>query len=277
MKNERKNENKVKNETMKKNEKMKKRGPSLLSAIAGVTVTVYLEPGIRASGLNLWLLEVLAAFCLGFDGPAGGAGAVLDDFVVSSATAHLVQQVEVVNNSPTTPHSPVSLTLMALPHTGQSDSHSKPLLKVTGSWHDDNRSLSLRRCLWDHGDRKSASNGSGRRRRSPTIWSWPGWSSCARRDAGLLLGRSKGPVIEHVSLTQANAQGHQEELQQKGGLAGSATHCGTGCGYIGSLEEGANTLPLTKETERTSLATMRPSLIQLVKLLGHGRRKHHSR
>ena len=101
----------------------------------GVTlVTVYLEPGTRASGLNLWLLEVLAACCLCFDGPwiavgdwnmephelsqagwlntvngkvfatssvtcAGGAGAVLDYFVVSEAVALLVQQVEVVHNS----------------------------------------------------------------------------------------------------------------------------------------------------------------------------------
>ena len=108
-------------------------------------VTVYLEPGMRASGLNLWLLEVLAACILCFDGPwiamgdrnmepkdlaqagfldtvngkvaatsaatcAGGAGAVLDYFVLSEAMAHLVQQVKVVDNSPTTPHSPVSLT-----------------------------------------------------------------------------------------------------------------------------------------------------------------------
>ena len=36
--------------------------------LGGVTsVTVYLEPGIRASGLTLWLLETLAAFCMGFD------------------------------------------------------------------------------------------------------------------------------------------------------------------------------------------------------------------
>ena len=36
----------------------------------GVTlVTVYLEPGMRASRLNLWLLEVLAACILCFDGP----------------------------------------------------------------------------------------------------------------------------------------------------------------------------------------------------------------
>ena len=41
---------------------------------------------------------------------ARGAGAVLDYFVLSEAMAHLVQQVEVVN-SPTTPLSPVSLTL----------------------------------------------------------------------------------------------------------------------------------------------------------------------
>ena len=32
-------------------------------------VTVNLEPGKKAFGLNLWLLEALAAFCMGFDGP----------------------------------------------------------------------------------------------------------------------------------------------------------------------------------------------------------------
>ena len=37
----------------------------------------------------------------------GGAGAVLDYFVVSEAMAHLVQQVEVVDNSLTAPHWPV--------------------------------------------------------------------------------------------------------------------------------------------------------------------------
>ena len=118
----------------------------------GVTfVTVYLEPGMRASGLNLWLLEVLAACILCFDGPwiamgdwnlepqevsqagwldtvngmvfassaatcAGGAGAVLDYFVVSEAMAHLVQQVEVIDNSPTTPHWPARLTLNVNTH-----------------------------------------------------------------------------------------------------------------------------------------------------------------
>ena len=36
----------------------------------GITlVSVYLEPDIKASGLNLRLLEALAAFCLGFEGP----------------------------------------------------------------------------------------------------------------------------------------------------------------------------------------------------------------
>ena len=91
-------------------------------------VTVYLEPGMRASGLNLRLLEALAVCCSCFDGPwiamggrkhgaaravpswlastqstarfffatsrvacGRGAGAVLDYFVVSAAIAHLVQ------------------------------------------------------------------------------------------------------------------------------------------------------------------------------------------
>ena len=34
-----------------------------------ILVTVYPEPGVRASGLNLWLWEVLAACILCFDGP----------------------------------------------------------------------------------------------------------------------------------------------------------------------------------------------------------------
>ena len=132
----------------------------------GVTlVTVHLEPGLRASALNLWLLEVLAACVLCFDGPwiamgdwnlepqdlskaagstrfngkvfarsaatcAGGAGAVLDYFVLSEVMAHLVQQVEVVDNSP----------------TGQSDSHSKPRLGVTESWRENSPSRFPRRC-----------------------------------------------------------------------------------------------------------------------------------
>ena len=37
-------------------------------------VTVYLEPGMRAAGLNLWLLEVLAACILCFDGPGSRWG-----------------------------------------------------------------------------------------------------------------------------------------------------------------------------------------------------------
>ena len=44
---------------------------------------------------------------------AGRAGAILEYFVLSQAMAHLVQQVKVIDNSPTTPHSAVSLTLTA--------------------------------------------------------------------------------------------------------------------------------------------------------------------
>ena len=146
-------------------------------------VTVYFEPGMRASVLNLWLLEVLAACILCFDGPwiamgdwnleprdlsqagwldtvndkvfaplaatcAGGVGAVLDYLVASEAMAHLVQQVEVVDNSPATPHWPVRLTLTATSW-------------VTGSWLQNGRSLSPRRCQWDSNARRNTSIGPG--------------------------------------------------------------------------------------------------------------------
>ena len=41
---------------------------------------------------------------------AGGAGSLIDYFVVSAAIAQLVQQVQVLDESPTTPHWPVRLT-----------------------------------------------------------------------------------------------------------------------------------------------------------------------
>ena len=75
---------------------------------------------------------------------AGGAGSVIDYFVVSAAMAHLVQQVKVVDTSPTTPRWPVRLTLKAPSW-------------VTGFWHDDGRSRSQRRCLWDRRARRSVS------------------------------------------------------------------------------------------------------------------------
>ena len=179
----------------------------------GVTlVTVHLEPGLRASGLNLWLLEVLAACILCFDGPwiamadwnmepndlaqvgwldtvngkvaatsaaacAGGAGAVLDYFVLSEAMAHLVQQVKVVDNSPTTPHSPVSLTLTATSWGHRVLARSSP-----------------RRCQWDRDARKSNLNGLGLQRSFLPICSWPGWSGCAQQKlhgAGSMI--SAGP------------------------------------------------------------------------------------
>ena len=89
-------------------------------------------------------------------------------FVLSEAMAHLVQQVKVVDNSPTTPHSPVSLTLMAT-------SWGHRVLAANGP-----RS-SPRRCQWDRDARKSNSNGPGLQRRFLPIWSWLGWSGCAQQ------------------------------------------------------------------------------------------------
>ena len=92
---------------------------------------------------------------------AGGAGAVLDYFVLSGAMAHLVQQVKVVDNSPTTPHSPVChpnghvlgsqgigpQTAQAVPHTGASGTATPG-----------------REIRMDQGCRGDF----------PPIWSWPG-------------------------------------------------------------------------------------------------------
>ena len=160
-------------------------------------------PRARHASLDLWLLEVLAARILCFDGPEspwetgtwsrticprpvgstrstasfsplrrpGGAGAVLDYFVVAEAMAHLVQQVEVVDNSPTTPHWPVRLTVKATSwgHRVLARKRPKPFLTEA---------------LWVRSARRSASIGPGRQRNPPTIWSWHGWSGCAKLQRG---------------------------------------------------------------------------------------------
>ena len=165
----------------------------------GVTlVTAYLEPGIKATGLNLWLLEALAPFCLGFDGPwiatgdwnmeplelarsgwvdlvggkvvapdsvtcAGGAGSLIDYFVVSAAIGQLVQQVQVIDASPTTPHWPVKLTLKAT------------------SW--GHRVLARRRpksCLSGRGNKRPRSTGPGRRAASQRTSNRPGLNGCGQ-------------------------------------------------------------------------------------------------
>ena len=115
----------------------------------GTLVSVYLEPGLRASGLNLWLLEVLAACILCFDGPWIAMGdwnmepkdlaqAGWLDTVQRQGRCHLgcylcrgeqepssitscspkrwrtwCNRSRWLTNSPTTRHSPVRLTIMA--------------------------------------------------------------------------------------------------------------------------------------------------------------------
>ena len=201
----------------------------------GVTlVTVYLEPGIRAAGPNLWLLEALAAVCLGFDGPwiamgdwkklgragwvdlvggkvvapntvtcAGGAGSLLDYFVVSAAIAQLVQQVQVIDESPTTPHWPVRLTLKATTWGHKVLARRRPKAFLTEP---------------PIGPRQQE---------APFDWTWEAGSFPANLEQAWLewlraaeaawcrihdlcgaqrrpyLGRSKGLVIQHVTLGQA--------------------------------------------------------------------------
>ena len=162
---------------------------------AMLMVTAYLEPGIRAPGLNLWLLEVLAACCLCFDGPwiamvawnmephelsqAGWLNTVNGKvFATSSVTcaggASLSPRRGLIwcNRSkwmttlPLNPHWPVRLTLKA-------SSWGHRVLARLEAFPDGG-------CLWDHGDRRSASIRPARLERSPTTWRLLGWSCCAQ-------------------------------------------------------------------------------------------------
>ena len=94
--------------------------------------------------------------------------------------AHLVHQVEVVHNSPTTPHWPVRLTLKATSwgHRVLARQRPKPF---------------PRRRQWDRNARRSTSIGPWRQRRPPKTWSRHGWSGCERRR---LLGAAPTTSLE---------------------------------------------------------------------------------
>ena len=143
--------------------------------------------GMRASGLNLWLLEVLAACILCFDGPWIATGGLelgaarlvpgrlarhgqRQGFCLCGSNVcrrsrrgsrHVVQQVEVMDNSPTTPHWPVRLTLKATSwgHRVLTRKRPKPF---------------PRRCQWDRNARRSTSTGPGQQRNLPPTWNWRG-------------------------------------------------------------------------------------------------------
>ena len=94
---------------------------------------------------------------------AGGAGTLIDYFVVSAAIAQLVQQVQVIDESPTTPHWPVRLTLMATSWGHKVLARRRPKAFPTelpiGPRQPDARST-----------------GPGRREASQRTSNWPGWS-----------------------------------------------------------------------------------------------------
>ena len=200
-------------------------------------------------GVTLWLLEVLAACILCFDGPwiamedwnmdpkdlaqagwldtvngkvaatsaatyAGGAGAVLDYFVLSEAMAHLVQQVKVVDNSPTTPHSPVSFTLTTTSwgHRVLARRRPKPFPtevpvgprrqeeQFEWTWAAEDRPVDLEAWLeW--------------LRAAEAAWSRI-HDLCGTQRRPYLV-RSKGLVIEHVSLGQATRNDTRRRCSKK--------------------------------------------------------------
>ena len=86
----------------------------------------------------------------------------------------------------------------------------------------------------------------------PTIWSWPWFERPRAAEAAWcrthdLVGAQRRPFLEqrvghraHFPGT-SHAQGHQEGLRQKGSyVARASTHCGSGSGQPGCLEEGAD-------------------------------------
>ena len=122
------------------------------------------------------------------------------------------------------------LTTLPPRHTGQSDSQSKPRLGVTESWRENGQSLSLRRCLWVRIARRSASIGPGRQRKPPDDLelAWLEWlraaeaARCRNHDLygaqrSPFLGRSKGLVIEHISLGQATRKDTRRSCSKKAG------------------------------------------------------------
>ena len=205
----------------------------------GVTlVTVYLEPGIKASGLNLWMLEALAAFCLGFDGPwiamgdwnmdpaelaqsgwadmvggkvvapdtvtcAGGAGSLIDYFVVSAAIAQLVQQVKVIDESPTTPHWPVRLTLKAATWGHKVLARRRPKAFPTELPIGPRQKEAPFDWTWEEGNLPANLEQAWLEWLRAAEAAWCRIHDLCGAQRRPYLGRSKGLVIQHVTLGQA--------------------------------------------------------------------------
>ena len=236
-------------------------------------VTVYLEPGMRASGLNLWLLEVLAACILCFDGPwiamgdwnlepqdlsqagwlnavngkvlasststcAGGEGSVLDYFVVSEAVAHLVQQVEVIDISPTTPHWPVRLTLNATSWGHRVLARKRPKPITTEVRVGPQRQEEHVDWTWAAEETPSDLELAWLELRAAEA-AWCRIHDLFGAQRRPFLGRSKGLVIERISLGQATRNDTEKEVQQKGRGLAATLGCAGGW-QLRRLEEGAD-------------------------------------
>ena len=106
-----------------------------------------------------------------------------------------------------------SWTTLPPRHTGQSDSHSKPRLRVTEPWRANGPSRSLRGACWTATPGGALRLDLGGRRNFLTIW-------CRIHDLhGVqrrpFLGRSTGLVIEHVSLGQATRNDTRRSCSKK--------------------------------------------------------------
>ena len=176
-----------------------------INAIGGVTlVTVYLclgfdGPWIAMGDWNMEPTELAQAGWVDLLGGkvvapdtvtcACGAGSLINYFVVSAAIAHLVQQVQVIDESPTTPHWPVRLTRPG----------------GTEFWLAVGPRLSPPSCPSGLCNRRPHSTGPGRRAASQRTSHWPGWSGFGQpRPSGV---ESTTYVVATAGRSWAGAKG----------------------------------------------------------------------
>ena len=186
---------------------------------------------------------------------AGGAGTVLDCFVASEAMAHLVQQVEVVDNSPTMPHRPVRLTLKATPcgHRVLARKRPKPFLAEVpvGPQRQEERVD----WTWAAEETPGMAGVAARSRSSVVPYSRP-----SRSSAQAFPGEEQRVGHRARFPRPGYAQGHEEDLQQKGRGMALAASLGGSVGNLAAWRNGRTSLHTSQRPVHTVASISLPDL-----------------